>query len=352
MSFPERFGSYLVYEQLGKGGMATVHRAERLNKDGSRTQVALKRLLPAVAMNRHLVESFAAEARLLRYLDHSNIAQTFEHGKVVGGSYFIAMEYVPGPTLKQLIQDLPARVGMIPNEISLGIISQVCDALDHAHTRTDEHDRPLSIIHRDVCPSNIIISDTGFVKLIDFGLAKAKRMRMPDTGQGVIKGKYNYIAPEYLEEGDIDARADVWAMGVVLYELLTNRRLFDAPYPMETLTRLKSMPIPRPSLANPRVPPEIDTIVMTALQRDPRRRYQSAATMREALWGVTSLPFVGYRQLSEWLRKAYDEEGGPTARFSKRAITQPVIFPDEESRPSIVESIARGAKRLLRPKSK
>jgi serine/threonine-protein kinase len=354
-SSPERFGAYLVYELLGSGGMATVHRAERTNKDGSVTQIALKRLLPRVAMNRQLVEAFAAEARLLRYLDHSNIAQTYEHGKIVGGSYFIAMEYIRGPTLKQLVQQFRETIGGVPNEIALGIAAQICDALDHAHTRCDESDKPLSIIHRDVCPANIILAETGFVKLIDFGLAKARKTRTPDTGKGVVKGKFNYIAPEYLD-GEIDARADLWATGVVLYELLTSRRLFAAPYDLETITRVRKLPIPRPSLANPRVPRELDEIVLTALQRDPARRWQSAAMMREALLGVMPGNYVDYRHVADWVRTLHARE--PGARPSRSSIPtfvhQPTTTPVYPTAPrnSIVDTIARGARRLLRRQSK
>jgi serine/threonine protein kinase len=345
VSSPERFGAYLVYEQLGAGGMATVHRAERTNKDGSRTQVALKRLLPAVATNRHLVEAFAAEARLLRYLDHSNIAQTYDHGKVVGGSYFIAMEYVPGPTLKELVPYCREAIGNVPNDVALDLAAQICDALDHAHTRCDEHDTPLSIIHRDVCPANIMLSDTGFVKLIDFGLAKAKRTRTPDTAKGIVKGKMNYVAPEYLD-GELDARADLWATGVVLYEMLTTRRLFDGPHDFETLERVRNLPIPRPSLANPLVSAELDEIVMTALQRDPARRWQSAALMRDALRGVQRPgKVVDYHDIADWLRQLY---AGQAPRPSRAELPQVVPVASPAASRSLAHTIARGARRLLR----
>jgi serine/threonine-protein kinase len=277
---PERFGSYLVYEQIGQGGMATVHRAELPGTRGVQ-EVALKRLLPT--MQRELVALFLDEARLLQYLQHPNIAATYDSGRVFG-MYFIAMEYVRGPTLKQLVEHCGVTVGSVPQLITLNLAAQLCDALDHAHNQRDEHGKPLGIIHRDVTPANIIISDTGLLKLIDFGLAKAKGTT-EHTAVGVIKGKFGYVAPEYLG-GKLDHRADLWAAGIIMYELLTSRRLFDGPDAFETMMRVRELPIPRPSLANPKVTSQLDEIVMTALERDPGRRWPSAAAMRDRIRAV------------------------------------------------------------------
>lgn len=295
---PARFGTYAVYEQLGKGGMATVHRAERALPSGALQVVALKRLIPT--LQREIVQLFLDEARLLRYLDHPNIAATYESGKVFG-TYFIAMEYVRGPTLKELVTQCASTVGAVPQQITLSLAAQLCDALDHAHNQCDEQGRPLGIVHRDITPSNIIVSDTGLLKLIDFGLAKAK-VSSEETAQGVIKGKYGYVAPEYLA-GKLDHRADLWAVGIIMYELLTSRRLFDGADNFETIMRIRNLPIPRPSIGNPRVTPELDEIVMTALERDPRRRWQSAAMMSTALRGVIEQPgnFVDTKHVIDWV---------------------------------------------------
>jgi serine/threonine-protein kinase len=350
-----KFGSYIVFEELGKGGMATVHRAELVGKKGQRTQVALKRLLPAVAKNRELVTQFAREARLLKYLEHPNIPHTYEHGKVMGDSYFIAMEYVPGPTLKQLVQQCTNTVGDVPFEVTLSVAAQVCDALDHAHTRCDEKGKPLGIIHRDICPANVILSEEGVAKVIDFGLAKAN-VRTHESTKGIIKGKYSYVAPEYLD-GALDTRADLWAVGVVMYELLTARRLFDAHDDFETMTRVRKLPIPRPSRANPRVSPHLDEIVMTTLERDPRRRWQTAAMLRDALRGVIAQPgnFIDQTQISDWMRWVFSD----TAR-TERADPSQVTAPEpavptpitQEKSSGIVGNIARGARRLLGKRTK
>jgi serine/threonine-protein kinase len=304
---PERFGSYLVYEQIGQGGMATVHRAEQPTSHGTR-EVALKRLVPT--MQREMVALFLDEARLLRYLQHPNIATTFDSGRVFG-MYFIAMEYVRGPTLKALVEHCGVTVGSVPQPITLNLAAQLCDALDHAHNQRDEHGKPLGIIHRDVTPANIIISEAGLVKLIDFGLAKAKGTTTEDTAVGVIKGKYGYVAPEYLR-GKLDHRCDLWAVGIIMYELLTSRRLFDGPDAFETMMRVRELPIPRPSLANPKVTPQLDEIVMTALERDPARRWQSAAAMRDRIREVIAQPGneIDSQGVIDWVTWVFEQRRG------------------------------------------
>ncbi len=331
-SAPERFGPYTVYEQLGKGGMATVHRAEIQDKGGVR-QVALKRMIPT--LKREVVQLFLDEARLLRYLKHPNIADTYDSGKVFG-SYYIAMEYVRGPTLKELVAHCGMTVGAVPQPITLNLAAQLCDALDHAHNQCDEKGQPLGIIHRDITPANMILSDKGLLKLIDFGLAKAK-VSSEETERGMIKGKFGYVAPEYLG-GQLDHRADLWAVGIIMYELLTSRRLFDGADAFETMTRIRNLPIPRPSIGNPRVTPELDEIVMTALDRNPSRRWQSAAMMRAALRGVIEQPgnFVDNKHVIEWVNWVFTQKPGTEASgvSQLRAMVRP-------STPEIVITNAR-----------
>lgn len=342
---PQTFGHFQVLEQIGTGGLSTVHLADERRRDGTVRRVALKRLLPRAAAVKELRQQFAREAKLLRYLDHPNIAATYSSGNV-REVFYIAMEYIPGPTVKQLIQHCAATVGTIPLPITLGIAAEICDALDHAHHRCDEHGRPLGIIHRDVSPQNVIVSDSGVAKLIDFGLARVAK-GSADTGEGVIKGKYNYVAPEYLS-GRLDPRADLWAVGVVMYEMLTSRRLFDAPDAFETVTRVKKLPIPRPSLANPRVPPELDEIVLTALQRDPRRRYQAAAQMRDALRAVIAQPgqFVDHRHVADWVRWVFTQKPGTEASGVSTLLA--MTRPPPGAAPAAVPADESGPRRWLR----
>ncbi len=309
---PERYGAYRVYEQLGKGGMATVHRAELDTPEGTR-QVALKRLVPT--NDRKPVTLFLDEARLLRYLHHTNIPETYDSGRVFG-TYFIAMEYVQGPTIKELVEHCAAAVGPVPQAVALNLVGQLCDALDYAHKRTDERGKPLGIIHRDVTPANLILDHTGVLKLVDFGLAKATLATEPSTA-GVIKGKLGYVAPEYTR-GKIDHRADLWAVGIIFYELLTGRRLFDGPDAVQTISRVRELPIPRPSLANPNVAQPVDEIVMTALERDPRRRWPSAAAMRDRIRAVSAQlgePADNHR-VTEWVRWALQQKKGRAVQLT------------------------------------
>ena len=336
MGDPERFGAYVVHERLGAGGMADVHRAEHVAKDGTRRVVALKRLRKAAAQDKELRTWFAREAKLSRYLTHANIAETYEHGNI-HGIYFIAMELVVGPTLKLLVEQVARTVNTLPIPITLNIASQMCEALDHAHTRHDERGRHLHIVHRDVCPANTILRRDGVVKVIDFGLAKVKGVD-EDTGRGKLKGKFNYIAPEYLDGNAFDARADLWALGVVMYELLTSRRLFDAPENFQTITRVRKLPIPRPSRANPIVSPELDDIVMTALERDPGRRWQTAAMLRDALRGrmVQRGDPADDRHVAEWVQWVYDLKPGTEASgmAQLRRITAPhAAIPEPAPKP-------------------
>jgi serine/threonine-protein kinase len=300
----EEFGAYIVHEKLGSGGMAAVHIAESKTL---RKRVALKRLHAHVAENPDLVKGFIHEARLARYLNHPNIARTFDFGQV-GDIYYMAMELVPGPNLTQLTRQVRATVGAIPLPVSLHMLTQVCDALDYAHNLTDEHGRPLNIIHRDISPPNIIVSNTGTVKLIDFGLAKAARSSI-QTQVGTIKGKFSYIAPEYID-GKLDNRVDIWALGVVAWELLTMRRLFDADDDFEVLRRVREMTIVPPSRHSREVVGELDAIVLTALERNPGRRWQSASALRTAMQGmVRDLGVeITNRRVLQWVEWAFTQK--------------------------------------------
>src|SRR3569623_184406 len=301
----DTFGSYEIYEELGTGGLAAVHLAR---SRAIKNPVALKRMYPHVATVRELVGSFIDEARLARYLRHPGIARVYEFGRLKG-IYFIAFEFVPGPTLQQLQKHCIEFVGKMPIAVVLEIAYQLCDALDHAHNMRNELGLPLGIVHRDVSPSNVIVSDAGQVKLIDFGLAKTKQQTVQSQA-GVIKGKLSYVAPEYLS-GQLAARCDLWALGVVMHELLTGRRLFDAPEQGEVLERGRAMPIPPPSRSNPEVPPEVDHIVMTALQRDPTKRWQRASDMLAAIGTVVVIHASGRltpAQLVQWVEWAVSQK--------------------------------------------
>jgi serine/threonine protein kinase len=302
----EAFGPYLVYEQLGAGGMAQVHRAEVIG-EGFHRPVALKRMLPHVAGNLDMVKAFVREAHLASQLRHANVAQTYELGKV-DDTYFIAMELIRGRNLREILRQCYATTGSpMPVPVALNILNQICDALDYAHNLCDERGQPLGIIHRDVSPSNVIVAEGGVVKLIDFGIAKVSAAGM-QTMSGTLKGKFGYMAPEYID-GSIDARADLFAVGVIAHELLTNRPLFSTHDDMETLCRVREMEVSPPSRRNPQVPAAVDDIVMTALARDPDRRWQHATALRNAMTTVTARCglVVTNAKAHEWLDWLFDQ---------------------------------------------
>jgi eukaryotic-like serine/threonine-protein kinase len=343
-----RFGPYVVHELLGTGGMATVHLAETQSAGGFRKRVALKRMLPHLTDEPEIVDAFAREARLASHLHHQHIAQTFDLG-VTEGTYYIAMELVPGPTLRQIMRQCESAAGAIPIEHAVAIALQVAGALDYAHNLTDEHGKPLGLVHRDVSPANIIVSGAGMVKLIDFGLAKVSSSR--STKVGVLKGKLSYMAPEYTL-GQLDHRADLFALGVVLHEMLTGRPLFDAPTDADVIGLLRAMPIQPPSRWNPRVPPDLDNIAMTALQRDPALRWQSAAAMAAALQAasMTDNLVTSPAALSTWVEWAFTQEphedvGGLTAIIQdlgdtsdprRKRVTTPTSLPTTPGSPRAI----------------
>ena len=298
---PKEFGSYQIYERLGAGGMATVHRAINRGRDGTpNPPIALKRLLPQLSAMPEFVQPFLDEARLARHLRHVNVAQTYDFGKV-GDIHYIAMELVTGPTLAQIYAHCVANNRDIPLPVTLHIIVQLCDALEYAHNLCDTNGTPFGIVHRDVTPSNIIVSSAGVTKLIDFGIAKATSSEVR-TKTGFIKGKFAYVAPEYIA-GRIDARVDLFGAGIIAHELLTGRRLFQVDNDMETLRRVQTLKIEPPSKWNPKVPPALDDIVMTSLARNPDERWQRARAMRNAFATVAQkLPTS--QQVAAWITDA------------------------------------------------
>src|SRR6476620_5691273 len=213
----EQFGPYLVYERLGVGGMATVHRALERGAEGFKRTVALKRLLPHLAEDASFIKSFVREAKLASLLSHVNIVQIYELGRV-GTEYFISMEYIDGRDVRRILRHARKVTGAPPIHITVGLMLQLCDALDCAHNRGDEEGQPLQLVHRDVSPSNVLVTSAGHVKVIDFGIAKAQSSQLR-TQTGRVKGKLAYMAPEAIAGRDLDARSDLFAAGVIAHEL-------------------------------------------------------------------------------------------------------------------------------------
>lgn len=308
----EQFGPYLVYERLGVGGMATVHRALEQGTEGFERTVALKRLLPHLAEDASFIKSFVREAKLASLLNHVNIVQIYELGRV-GTEYFISMEYIDGRDVRRILRHARKVTGAPPIHITVGLMLQLCDALDYAHNRVDEDGHPLGLVHRDISPSNLLVTSGGHLKIIDFGIAKAQSSQLR-TQTGRVKGKLAYMAPEAISGSrDLDARSDIWATGVILHELLTARPLFASKNEYQTLLKVQKGDILPPSTFNQACPPELDAIVFRALARDPNERFANASELREELLEVKKKYSLqtGVRDVAGWIEWAFALEPPP-----------------------------------------
>jgi len=311
----EQFGPYLVYERLGVGGMATVHRALERGIEGFERIVALKRLLPHLAADASFIKSFVREAKLASLLNHVNIVQIFELGRV-GSQYFISMEHIDGRDIRRILRHARKASGPPPIHVTVGLLLQLCDALDYAHHKVDDTGHPLGLVHRDVSPSNVLVTTAGQVKVIDFGIAKAQSSQLR-TQTGRVKGKIAYMAPEALAGKDLDARSDLFAVGVIGHELLTARPLFATKNEYQTLMKVQRGDILPPSSFNQGCPPELDAIVLRALARDPDQRFRHASALRDDLNAVRKQYGLATsnRDIATWLEWAFSLEV-PTGSFA------------------------------------
>jgi serine/threonine protein kinase len=275
---PEQFGRYSLLGHLATGGMAEVWLARQLGMQGFEKIVVIKRARPELA-DTETTALFLDEARLVATLEHPNIAQVYEIG-AVNGMYFFVMEYIDGADVRRLIETSIAKRYPISLADALYIIIHVCTALHYAHEKHDLEGRPLHIIHRDVSPSNVLISHDGAIKVCDFGIAKAHNRKTEDTASGVLKGKFSYMSPEQCQGKDIDRRSDVFSIGILLYELSTQSKLFRGTSDFALLQQIVESPIPLPSARVPNYPRELEHIVMTALAKSPMDRYPTAQALQ------------------------------------------------------------------------
>ena len=282
----KRFGRYTLLRPIGRGGMAEVWKAKIHGAQNFQRLVVVKRILPHLSSDPEFVGMFTAEAMLSAQLNHPNIVQVFEFSEVEG-EHYLAMEFVQGINVGEILKQL-GRVP-VPLGMAAHIVREVSSALDYAHALTDEDGRPLSIIHRDVSPSNVMIGFDGAVKLVDFGVAKALRQSGEDTRTGALKGKVSYMSPEAVDgEFELDGRTDIFAAGVLLFELLTGRRLFKGQDDLKTIALIRTCKVDPPSQFRDDVPPELDRIVKKALERDRDARYQTAGALAADLTQVVN----------------------------------------------------------------
>src|SRR5450432_190897 len=274
---------YTITERLDHGGMAEVFRGVSESMDGFKKAVAIKRILPALTKNQKFVSMFLDEARLSLFLQHANIVQVFDISKTPDNAYFLVMEYVDGCNLKTLIERSKQKNKRIDLAHSIYIMMECCKALNYAHfLEHPETNEPLGIVHRDISPPNILLSKNGEIKLVDFGLAKANT-QIESTDQGVVKGKFSYLSPEAASGLEVDHRADVFAVGIILWEMFTGRRLFYGESDYQTVELVRQARVPSIAALNPEVEPELEAVVRKSLARDPNDRYQSAADLGDAL---------------------------------------------------------------------
>ncbi|MGO9764908.1 MAG: serine/threonine-protein kinase [Myxococcaceae bacterium] len=271
-------GRYVVRRKIAEGGMAEIFLAASRGPEGFEKEVVIKRIRSALADDPSFVQMFIAEARVASKLNHPNIVHIFDFDQH-GDSYYLAMEYVRGKSLAEVQRRTRERQAQLPTVLAAQIALEVARGLAYAHRMTD-HGQPLNLVHRDVTPHNILISYDGSVKLTDFGIAKAGNRA---TTAGMLKGKFAYMSPEQSRGEPVDARTDIFALGITLWELLTQGKLFDGDSDVAVLRAVQERPIESPARLNPNVDSELDGIVLRALLRDPAGRYQNAHEFERAL---------------------------------------------------------------------
>jgi eukaryotic-like serine/threonine-protein kinase len=274
-------GRYKLLALLATGGMAEIHLARQSGIEGFERIVVVKKILPHLASDKSFLEMFFDEARIAAMLNHPNIVQIYDLGKE-GNEYFIAMEYLEGESLAYLEREARRKKMLMPPHLAAGIIAMLCDGLDYAHAFQGPEGEHLQIVHRDVSPQNAIILFSGGVKLVDFGIAKAAS-QLHKTRVGTMKGKLTYMSPEQVLGKTVDHRSDIFSLGVILWEILTRRRLFKRPSEPATIQAIMNEDIPKIRDIRPEVPEALEAVALKALEKDPDNRFGNAAEMGNAL---------------------------------------------------------------------
>ena len=283
MQQPVPFGKYILLERISVGGMAEVFKAKTFGVKGFARMVAIKRILPQLAEDANFVDMFISEAKTAVELNHPNLCQVFDLG-LEGNEHYIAMEYIQGKDLLALHNLCRRTRQRLPVPLAAYIGARMADGLDYAHRRRGPDGQSLGIVHRDVSPQNVLVTYDGGVKVIDFGIAKARARDHKETAAGILKGKFGYMSPEQIDGGrHIDHRSDIFAIGTVIYELLTGRRLFLGDSDFATLEKIRNATYEPARALNPDVPPELDALLARALARDPDARYPWASEFAEDL---------------------------------------------------------------------
>ena len=319
-----RFGKYELLEKIGTGGMAEIYKATVAGPDGFEKLQVVKKILPMYAQNRSFIKMLIAEAKVSSVLQHANIVQIFELGEI-DEQYYIAMEWVNGPDLLHILTECTRRNMRMTAPLILFMVSEICKGLAYAHSATDTKGRPLNIIHRDVSPSNVLISRQGDVKVMDFGVARAdleraSRDRRHKTAEGVLKGKLGYMSPEQVIGAEIDHRSDIFALGIMLFESLTLKRLFLGKTDLDTLINIRDVKIDGKLRKHDYIAQGIQQLIRKALAQDPQDRFQSASDFQEAILDhlFENRQRVSNRMLSEFVSEILEPPAPPPAAKKKR----------------------------------
>lgn len=342
---------YQIIERIAAGGMAEVYRGESSGIEGFRKKVAIKRVLPKLSANQEFIDMFLDEARLCAYLNHSKCVQVFDIGQG-SGSHFIVMEYVDGADLKGVLDHLIAQGDRMSPSVACLIAQQICEGLAYAHDAVDHTGAPLEIVHRDISPHNVLMTRHGEVKLVDFGLARASS-HLADEDEDIVKGKFGYLAPEVTRGQGADRRVDIFAAGILLWEMLAGKRLFLGSSDLETFKLVQAAVIPDIRELRSDVSPELVEVLARALAADRSQRYQSAHDLARDL-GVVFLRQaqpVTYQDLAQLVRTAAasrDRQKRPQARDHSGILGDIIIDalhefssldPVEPLRPSLAEQV-------------
>ncbi|GAB5549292.1 MAG: hypothetical protein SangKO_090520 [Sandaracinaceae bacterium] len=351
---PSSVGGYTIVGELATGGMAELFLARRVGPEGFARSVVVKRILPHLAKSDEFVRMFLDEARIAAGIRHPNVVSVEELGRD-GDSLFMVMEYLSGESLHALIAELARRNRHLDPALAAHVVAEACAGLHAAHEMTDDSGRPLEVVHRDVSPQNLFITYDGSVKVLDFGIAKAAD-RLTRTETGYFKGKFAYMAPEQIKEQPVDRRADVFALGVVLFEALTGRRLFRTKNPAATLRAVLESSIVRPSAIRPNIPSALDEACLKALSRPIDQRHATAAELRRDLLRAVppgdDLPEARLKGLMETLFAARAEEKSEMVRRVRdgEQVERLVTEPSEESDiPSVGSDFAQLADEPVAP---
>ena len=367
---PRQFGKYTLLRKLAAGGMAEIFLALHRSMAGFEKLVVIKRILPSMNRDQAFIDMLLHEARIAATLSHPNIVQIFDVGQV-DGTYFIAMEHIHGEDIRSIVRGMRRKgVLELPMEHAIAITLGVCAGLAYAHDKRDLDGRLLGIVHRDISPQNIVVTFTGDVKIVDFGIAKSEKETTEDTQSGQLKGKVPYMSPEQADGKELDLRSDIFAVGVVLFELTTNRRLFKGDSELQTLKLILESDYPTPSEVRPGYPKALERIVMKALAKRKEDRYQTAREMqadleafvREERIGVSTVALTQWmqmlfadklaqqhealqdmKQLADVIasqQKDFDPTGTMTGTFGAPLVTQTIIEAPRRSNAPLVAGVA------------